>query len=40
MKNYSILNVNVVADTNGVYIAPNNGIKPNTAIVAHNHIAR
>jgi butyrate kinase len=40
MNNGSILNINLIADTDGVHIATNNCMKPYTAIVSHYHIAK
>jgi hypothetical protein len=35
----AILNIHFITYANAVYIAPYYGIEPNTAIIAHNHIA-
>ena len=38
MNNGAVLDVNPVAHPNVVYIAPDNCIEPNTALISHNNI--
>jgi len=39
MDDCTILNVNIIPDSDIMYIAPYNGIKPNTAFIAYNNIS-
>lgn len=38
MDDCIVLDINAVADADGINIAADNGVEPNRAVVAHNHI--